>query len=127
MLKQYSVLSKCLTELKKSDLPIIEKLRLEVQMIQTKRILLDHQVEHRVTGLSSSEKQFNDLFDRVRYVCNSGTNATEVDRLKGLIQEIKAGLDSEANGRNLFTLLSSDKKGQSPVGSLLHGVKDIFS
>lgn len=72
MLKQYSVLTKCLAELKSSDLPIIEKLKIEVQLIQTKRILLDYRVEQKITGVASSEGDFNELFEQVCYACNAG-------------------------------------------------------
>jgi hypothetical protein len=89
MLKQYSVLSKCLSELKKSDLPIIEKLKLEVQLIQTKRILLDQKVEYRVAGVASNEKEFNDLYEQIQSACNSGRIKAEIDKIKLHIHQIK--------------------------------------
>jgi len=89
MLKQYSTLTKCLFELKKSDLPMIEKLKLEVQLIQTKRILLDQKVEYRVTGMASSEKEFDDLYEQIRNACDSGRINTEVELIKGQIHELK--------------------------------------
>jgi len=126
MLKQYSILSKCLCDLKKSDLPIIEKLRIEVQLIQTKRILLDHDVEHGITGLARSEREFNDLYVQLRQVCDTG-GGTEIERLKALIQDIKDGLNFGAGGRDLYTLPQvSDKKHLGAVLKPLHSVKDIF-
>ena len=127
MLKQYSILSKCLSELKKSDLPIIEKLRIEVQLIQTKRILLDHRVENRITGALDSEQQFNNLYDQLRQVCSSGGIPVEVERLKELIRVIKEEVNLAAEGGNLALLLSSDKKKQGAlVRNQLQSVKDAF-
>jgi len=126
MLKQYSILSKCLCELKKSDLPIIEKLRIEVQLIQTKRILLDHDVEHGITGLARSEREFNDLYVQLRHVCDSGGGA-EIERLKALIQDLKDGLNQAGNGRDLYTQQqASDRKYLGGPLKPLHSVKDIF-
>ncbi|GFO70342.1 hypothetical protein GMLC_39210 [Geomonas limicola] len=89
MLKQYSILTKCLAELKNSDLPIIEKLKLEVQLIQTKRILLDQKVEYRVAGVASSEREFNSLYEQIRTACNSGRIKAEIEQIKGHIHQIK--------------------------------------
>lgn len=89
MLKQYSILTKCLSELKNSDLPIIEKLKLEVQLIQTKRILLDQKVEYRVAGVLSSEREFDALYEQIRAACLSGRIKAEVERIKGHIHQIK--------------------------------------
>ena len=96
MLKQYSTLTSCLAELRRSDLPIIEKLRLEVQLIQTKRILLDLQVELKVAGRASSEREFNGLYEQLKSVCRSGGDAAGIQRLKDSLQRIKEGLDLEA-------------------------------
>jgi len=88
MLKQYSILTKCLAELKNSDLPIIEKLKIEVQLIQTKRILLDQKVEYRVAGVASSEREFDELYEQIRVACLSGS-VKAVEQVKGHIHQIK--------------------------------------
>ena len=128
MLKQYSVLSKCLFELKKSDLPIIDKLRIEVLLIQTKRILLDHVVERRVACVASSEIQFDNLYEQVCYVCLSGKTPEDLDRLKELLREVKEGLNFESNGRSVYSLgAGNDIKVLGATRSPPAGGKDIFN
>ena len=127
MMKQYSILTRCLYDLRKSDLPLIEKLRLEVQLIQTKRILLDHNVEHRVTGLASSEKEFDDLYVQLQHVCNSGGITGDLERLKLVIQGIRDGLNLETNDKILYTPpMVNDRKSHCAVRRPLHSVKDFF-
>jgi hypothetical protein len=123
MLKQYSVLSKCLAELKKSNLPVIEKLRIEVQLIQTKRILLDHVVENKISGLASSEYQFNNLYEQLRNVCGSEDVPEGMERLKELLLEIKEELNLVANGRSKYSLQKAQER--KPAVRIL-GVKDLF-
>jgi hypothetical protein len=127
MLKQYSVLTKCLAELKSSDLPIIEKLKIEVQLIQTKRILLDYRVEQKITGVASSEREFNDLYEQVRYACNAG-GIGGVDLVKAHLHEIKDGLNQDPTGKNPFPQpLSDSLRTQSAIRKPLYSVKDILS
>ena len=126
-MKQYCILTRCLHDLRKSDLPLIEKLRLEVQLIQTKRILLDHNVECRVTGLASSEKEFDDLYEQLQHVCNSGGITGDLERLKMVIQGIRDGLNFETNDKISYTpLMINDRKSQGAVRRPLYGVKDFF-
>jgi hypothetical protein len=127
MLKQYSVLTKCLAELKMSDLPIIEKLKIEVQLIQTKRILLDYRVEQKITGVASSERDFNDLYEQVRYACNAG-GIGGVDLVKAHIHEIKDGLNQEPAGNTPYQQQMSDNlRVQPAIRKPLYSVKDILS
>jgi DNA-binding FadR family transcriptional regulator len=106
MLKQYSILTKCLAELKRSDLPLIEKLKLEVQLIQTKRMLLDQKIEYRVSGVASSERDFIDLYDQIRRACSCGRGEGEVEQIKAHIAEIKESLNFKvrAPSHNLLQL-----------------------
>jgi len=127
MLKQYSVLTKCLAELKSSELPIIEKLKIEVQLIQTKRILLDYRVEQKITGVASSERDFNDLYEQIRYACNAG-GIGGVDLVKAHIHEIKDGLNQESPGKNtLAQQLSDNLRTQPALRKPLYSVKDMLS
>jgi small ligand-binding sensory domain FIST len=128
MLKQYSILSKCLAELKTSDLPIIEKLKIEVQLIQTKRILLDYRVEQKVTGVASSEKDFNDLYEQVRYACNAG-GIGGVDLVKAHILEIKDCLNQEPTGKTPYLTQQAPEnlRTQSVLRKPLHSIKDILA
>jgi hypothetical protein len=126
MLKQYSILSKCLSELKKSELPVIEKLKLEVQLIQTKRILLDYKVEVRVTGALRSEQEFNELFEQVQSVCNTRGTGGELDRLKARIHEIKQGLSPSVFGACSSPVQSNPSTPQGTGRSALASLKDVF-
>jgi hypothetical protein len=124
MLKQYSTLTKCLAELKNSDLPVIEKLKLEVQLIQTKRILLDYSVELRVTGVASSEKDFNELLEQIQVVCRSGKLEGGLDLVKTHMEEIKTRLNP------LTYHQGQAADGTKPLAAVrkpLPSVKDIFS
>jgi hypothetical protein len=85
MLKQYSILTSCPSELKVSSLPTMEKIRLEIQLIQTKRVLLEHEVKHRITGVAGNEAEFHELYNLVRHVCCS-SNAKELSRKPVAIQ-----------------------------------------
>ena len=127
MLKQYSIVSKCLSELKSSDLPVIEKLKIEVQLIQTKRILLDYNVEQRVSGVARSEKEFSDLYEQIHFVCNSKGGHGGLDRIKTYIHEIKDGLNYEVKGGYLSPLqLADNPKSQGTERKPPPSVKDIF-
>jgi hypothetical protein len=97
MLKQYQILTCCLTELKSSGIPTMEKLKLEVQLIQTKRILLDHEVKLRVSGVEASEAEFNDLYNLVRLACKYDNANNEVDKVNAQLQEIMHGLNLNAD------------------------------
>ena len=41
---QYSIINQCLQLLKQSDMPTIKKLRVEIQLIQMKRLLLNEAI-----------------------------------------------------------------------------------
>jgi hypothetical protein len=96
MLKQYKVLTSCLSELKASNLPVIDKLKLEVQIIRLKRVLLDHEVAHGVLGVASSEQEFNDLYGHVRSACSSSSSGRGTDELSSHLHDIKTGLENGA-------------------------------
>jgi hypothetical protein len=89
MLKQYHVLNKCLSDLKTSSLPAMEKLKLEVELIQTKRILLDHEVERRVAGVVDSENDFNDLYHMVRHASASDDSKEWLNKVISQLQKIR--------------------------------------
>jgi hypothetical protein len=94
MLKQYGLLTDCLSELKTSSLPSIEKLKLEVELLEIKRVLLDPKVEQSIAGVEESETEFNDLYNLVRYAC---TSEDTMDGLIGVtlqLQKIRVGLNS---------------------------------
>jgi hypothetical protein len=92
MLRQYCILTSCLSELKASNLPAIDKLKLEVQIIKTKFVLLDHEVARRFAGMATSEQAFVDLYDQVRLLCSSCCTDRRTDKLVSLLDDIKNSL-----------------------------------
>jgi proline dehydrogenase len=96
MLKQYRILTSCLSELKKSDIQTMEKLKLEVQLIQAKRVLLEYEVEHRISGVEASEAEFHDLYDHIKKVCSSNCANDEIGRVASRLQKIIGELRSNA-------------------------------
>lgn len=111
MLVQYSILNGCLSELKASGVPTLERLKLEVQLIQTKRFLLDHDVEHRVTGNEDSEAKFRVLYCLVRNACESGGANGEIgmvtSHLQVIVDSLKShiGMALKAINKNIFSLM----------------------
>ena len=95
MLKQYCILTSCLSELKASNLPAIDKLKFEIQIIKTKRILLDHDVANRVSGMASSEKAFAELYDLVRSACSSSCTVSGSDELMHHLVSIRNSLEND--------------------------------
>lgn len=93
MLRQYRVLTSCLSELKASNLPAIDKLKLEIQIIRIKRVLLDQEVAHRVLGNANSERAFDDLHDQVRSVCSSGLSDRGTEELFSHLEALRIGLE----------------------------------
>lgn len=63
MLYQIEILNQCLRDLQDSELAQTEKLKLEAQLFQLKRLLLIPEVEAMVQGDASSEKEFREIYD----------------------------------------------------------------
>jgi hypothetical protein len=66
MLKQYLILNMCLSELRQLNQPTAERLKLEILIIQIKRLLLEEEIEARVDGDAANEKFFLDLHDKFK-------------------------------------------------------------
>ena len=116
MLKQYCILTSCLTELRASNLPVIEKLRLELELIGTKQILLNDGVERRVAGAATSELEFLDFHDRLKLVCVSSHSDSETDKLmsdlKGIKDRLKGYMTGNGNcssGKQNLRLIAAAK------------------
>ena len=69
MLKQCEILDDWLGDLQASELPVAEKLKMEVQLSQLKRLLLIDEVAAMVQGVDSSEKEFMEMHDAFRRTC----------------------------------------------------------
>jgi len=83
----------CLSELKECDLSAIFKLKLEIELLQIKRILLDNKVEKRVQNVFCSEVEFTDLHDQF-YKLRS-FKSVEIEELISKLLVIKKGLLSQ--------------------------------
>lgn len=96
MLKQYAILSNCIFELKQSHLPLQDKLKLEIKLIQAKRLLLQDEVEAGVRGVPWSEAEFRDLYGQFQQACSTGTEATQ---LTMRLNKMMDGLRTYQHGR----------------------------
>ena len=121
MLRHYGILNGCLEILKNSSLPAVIKLKLEVQLIQIKRILLNDQVKHPVSWVASCEQVFTDLQESIQTVCNSAETDGEAESLLLLCLKIKNDLESElkhddrdypGRGEGVIGMLVSNFKGR---------------
>jgi len=82
---QYSIINQCLQLLKQSDMPTIKKLRVEIQLIQMKRLLLNDAISSEVMCGSCGEDVFEGLLCQMRGIC--GGNC-EGDALSDLMSRI---------------------------------------
>lgn len=89
MLKQYDILTKCLIMLNIPLLPQIEKLKLEIQLILMKQLLLMNPVESRISGMAKSEADFEDLYRQIEEICKSGSMFDASLALKALTSHVK--------------------------------------
>lgn len=94
MLKQYALLTHCINDLKLTPLPLLEKLKLEVKLIQTKRLLLEEDIGAKVKGVPSSEADFHELralIQRAGAYDNGGQEAVHVaSHLARIMEGLKA-------------------------------------
>jgi hypothetical protein len=90
MIRQYDLLNRCLKELRSASFPAMGKLKLELQFIQVKKILLDWEVEYRLRGNAESERQFLGLYEQVRQICSSSYVESEAEKLILCLDKIKA-------------------------------------
>ncbi|HBA87233.1 MAG TPA: hypothetical protein DCZ75_04370 [Geobacter sp.] len=87
---QYSTVNQCLQLLNQSDIPLTNKRRVELRLIQMKRLLLNDQSE------TKFELSINDMFYEVhckmQKICNRGCNEDMLCelmlRLDGLLSQL---------------------------------------
>jgi hypothetical protein len=75
MENQYSIINQCLQLLKQSDLPTIKKLRVEIQLIQMKRLLLNDALTSEIMSDSCGEEVFEGLLNQMRRISRGSTEA----------------------------------------------------
>lgn len=100
MLKQYRVLSNCLKVLKSSQLQPIQELKIEVQLIRAKRLLLLDDVFLRVKDNVNSEAQFDSLFRLLDEVCREGGRSTELENLNRLLDQVLGTLKQHSENED---------------------------
>ena len=82
---QYSIINQCLQMLKQSDMPTIKKLRVEIQLIQMKRLLLNDNLSEEMMKGSCGEDVFEGLLCQMRRICGGGC---EGEALTDLMERI---------------------------------------
>ena len=86
---QYRIINQCLQLLKQSEMPTIKKLRVEIQLIQMKRLLLNDALPNEVKCGSCGEDVFEGLLSQMRGICNGscdGEALTELmERIGGML------------------------------------------
>jgi hypothetical protein len=78
---QYRIINQCLQLLKQSDMPTIKKLRVEIQLIQMKRLLLNDALPREVKCGSCGEDVFEGLLGQMRGICSSNCDAEALSEL----------------------------------------------
>lgn len=66
---QYRIINQCLQLLKQSDMQTIKKLRVEIHLIQMKRLLLNDAVPKEVRCGPCGEDVFEGLLSQMRRIC----------------------------------------------------------
>ena len=86
---QYSIINQCLQLLKQSDMPTIKKLRVEIQLIQMKRLLLNDNLSNEIMHDSCGEDLFEGLLCQMRTICGDGGQgealADLMERIGGML------------------------------------------
>lgn len=82
---QYSIINQCLQLLKQSDMPTIKKLRVEIQLIQMKRLLLNDNLTNEIVRSSCGDDVFEGLLSQMRRICGGGY---EGEALSDLMERI---------------------------------------
>jgi hypothetical protein len=93
---EYSVINECLCVLKQSNLPTLNKLRLEIQLYQVKTLLLKDAISKELKCGTCGEGVFEGLLCQMRRICDG---SSEVDALADLTEHI----------RGVLTVLGSDQ------------------
>jgi hypothetical protein len=94
--QQYSVINQCLQLLKRCDLPTIKKLRVEIQLIQLKRLLLNDTISSEILLSSGGDEMFQGLLCQMRTISSGNDKA---DALSELMNQLSG----------MLTLLGGDQ------------------
>jgi hypothetical protein len=78
---RYSIVNQCMQLLKQSDLPTIKKLRVEILLIQLKRLLLDYDIDNEPKIGPCGEDVFEELLRQMRCICSEDCESDQVSAL----------------------------------------------
>ena len=92
---QYRIINQCLQLLKQSEMPTIKKLRVEIQLIQMKRLLLNDTLPSEVRSGPCGEDVFEGLLSQMRGICGGSCDGEALGSLMERIGGILAILGSE--------------------------------
>jgi len=93
--KQYHIINQCLALLKQSGMPTIKKLRVEIQLIQMKRLLLNDALPTEVRCGSCGEEVFEGLLNQMHGVCCGSCDGDALSQLMDRIGDMLTILGSE--------------------------------
>ena len=89
MNREYSITNQCLQLLKQSNLPTIMRLRVEIRLIQMKKLLLNDALTYEVKSEDSGEDVFEGLLGHMRRICGGNSEgdalAALMERLGGML------------------------------------------
>lgn len=87
--QQYGIINQCIQLLKQSDMPTIKRLRVEIQLIQMKRLLLNEAISRDVMSGPCGKDVFDGLLNQMRKICGGsceGETLRELmDRIGGML------------------------------------------
>ena len=92
---QYRIINQCLQLLKQSEMPTIKKLRVEIQLIQMKRLLLNDSLPYEVKSGSCGEDVFEGLLSQMRGICGGTCDGEDLAQLMERIGGMLTILGSE--------------------------------
>jgi len=107
---QYRIVNECLQLLKRSDISQVKKLRVEIQLIQLKRLILKDDRPDRLTCGSCREESFDGLLLAFRNICNGGGGGNTASDLMQLIGGIIGNLSSADGGEELQSMKTPHKR-----------------
>ena len=79
--QHYSIINQCLQLLKQSDIPTIKKLRVEIQLIQMKRLLLNDAMSKEVMNRTCGEEVFDRLLAQMRVIARGNAEPEDLTEL----------------------------------------------
>jgi hypothetical protein len=105
MLKQYLILNMCLSELRKLQRPNVERFKLEILIIQIKRLLLEDEIEARIKDDAVNEGSFIELHAKLKNTHGSDFDSMNMEDLIHSADKVKHMLTEVTNDKSIANLL----------------------